>query len=303
MNTSLNFAQRVSPDQLLTIGALAERTGLSPATLRMWEQRHGFPTPQRLESGHRRYLESDVAAVERVARRRDAGMRLDVAIADAIAEGIAEPEEASLSVYAELRRTHPHLPVQRLHKRTLLALTWAIEDEFCAKAERALIFGAFQRERYYLAARARWQELALVSRSSFAFAQFPDLDRPRVDASGAAQGPVLVPLPPEEPMAREWALICDSVDLPAALTAWELPGQVGVPDRERVFESMLTVDPDAVRDAARTCARVAHRAGAESAAPALHDLADQPRPGVADLASVSAMLGRVLSYVDRYGAA
>ena len=43
----------------LTIGELAERTGLSPTTLRMWEQRHGFPTPVRLPSGHRRYEESD----------------------------------------------------------------------------------------------------------------------------------------------------------------------------------------------------------------------------------------------------
>ena len=301
MNTLLNFAQGVSADQLLTIGTLAERTGLSPATLRMWEQRHGFPTPQRLESGHRRYLESDVDAVERVLRRREAGVRLDMAIAEAMADRDLAP--GAQSVYAELRRKHPHLPVQRLHKRTLLALTWAIEDEFCAKAERAILFGAFQRERYFEAARDRWQELAVVSHSAFAFADFPDLDRPQFGGSGARPGPVLVPLPATEPMAREWAVICDSVELPAALTAWELPGQTGVPDRERVFESMLTVDPDAVRDAARTCARVAHRAGAEQAAPALHALADQPRSGVADLASVSAMLSRVLTYVDRFGTA
>ena len=206
-------------------------------------------------------------------------------------------------MYAELRRKHPHLPVQRLHKRTLLALSWAIEDEFCAKAEQAIVFGAFQQERYYAAAQARWAELALVSRSAFAFAEFPELDRPQVVGSGSRPGPVLVPLPPEEPMAREWAVVCDSVDLPAALTAWELPGQRGVPDRERVFESMITVEPDAVRDAARVCAGVAARAGAAEATPALYDLADQPGPATADLGAVSAMLGRVLSYVDRFGAA
>ena len=94
-----------------------------------------------------------------------------------------------------------------------------------------------------------------------------------------------------------------SVDLPVALTAWELPGQLEVPDRERVFESMLTVDPDAVRTAARVCANVANRAGAAEAAPALYALADQPGPESADLAAVSAMLGRVLTYVDRFGAA
>ncbi len=298
MNTELISAQGVRLDRLLTIGTLAERTGLSPATLRMWEQRHGFPRPQRLESGHRRYLEADVEAVTRVVRRRDAGVRLDVAIADALAQ--AAP--GSPSVYAELRRKHPHLQVQRLHKRTLLALSWAIEDEFCAKSERATLFGAFQQERYYLAAQARWRELALVSRSAFVFAEFADLTHPRTAGSGPRPGPVLVPLPPEEPMAREWAVICDSVELPAALTAWELPGQLDIPDRERVFETMLTVDPAAVRDAARVCARVAQRAGAAEATPALYDLADQPGPEAADLASVSAMLGRVLAYVDRFGA-
>ena len=295
----LNSAPQPQADQLLTIGSFAERTGLSPATLRMWEQRHGFPVPRRLESGHRRYLEADVAAVSQVVHRRDAGVRLDVAIADALAQAAPGPP----SVYAELRRTHPHLLVQRLRKRTLLAVSWAIEDEFCAKAERASLFGAFQHERFYEAARARWRELAAVSRSAFVFAEFAHIDRPQVAEPGDRPGPVLVPLPHEEPMAREWAVICDSVDLPVALTAWELPGQLEVPDRERVFESMLTVDPDAVRTAARVCANVANRAGAAEAAPALYALADQPGPESADLAAVSAMLGRVLTYVDRFGAA
>ncbi len=295
MNAVLRSAQGVEPDRLITIGALAERTGLSPATLRMWEHRHGFPSPYRLESGHRRYVESDVEAVEQVVRRRDAGVRLDVAIADAT----ATPAPEGRSVYAELRRKHPHVPVQRLAKRTLLALTWAIEDEFCAKAERALIFGGFQKERYYAAARPRWRELAVVARAAFAFAEFPDLHEPTIDGSASRPGPMLVPLPPAEPMAREWAVVCDSLELPAALTAWELPGQGEVPDRERVFESMLTVEPGAVRDAARTCARVAQRAGAAGATPALRDLTDRPSAGAVDPTSVSAILGRVLSYVDR----
>ncbi|MEP9363256.1 DICT sensory domain-containing protein [Nocardioides sp. CN2-186] len=299
MNTESTFAQEVGADPLLTIGALAERTGLSPATLRMWEQRHGFPRPQRLDSGHRRYLEADVDAVAHVVRRRDAGVRLDVAIADALAQ--AAP--GLPSVYAELRRKHPHLPVQRLHKRTLLALSWAIEDEFCAKAEQAILFGAFQQDRYFAAAQARWNELALVSRSAFAFAEFPDLDGAQVVGTDSRPGPVLVPLPPSEPLAREWAVVCDSGELPAALTAWELPGQHDVPDRERLFESILTVDPVAVRDAARVCATVAVRAGAGDATPALYDLADRPRPATADLGAVSAMLGRVLTYVDQFGAA
>ena len=45
--------------QPLTISDLAQRTGVSAATLRAWETRHGFPTPTRRESGHRRYDERD----------------------------------------------------------------------------------------------------------------------------------------------------------------------------------------------------------------------------------------------------
>src|SRR6476659_2680948 len=68
----------------LTIGDLSERTGVATATLRMWESRHGFPRPQRLESGHRRYAETDVGLVRQVLRGRDAGARLEVAIAGVV---------------------------------------------------------------------------------------------------------------------------------------------------------------------------------------------------------------------------
>ena len=52
------------PAATLTIGDLAARTGLTTATLRMWESRHGFPVPTRLDSGHRRYDEHDVGQVQ-----------------------------------------------------------------------------------------------------------------------------------------------------------------------------------------------------------------------------------------------
>ena len=53
----------------LAIGELVERTGVSEGTLRMWERRHGFPVPERLSSGHRRYSESDVELVNSVLRK------------------------------------------------------------------------------------------------------------------------------------------------------------------------------------------------------------------------------------------
>jgi DICT domain-containing protein len=292
MTTTPTPAQGVDDDSTLTIGDLSRRTGVSPATLRMWESRHGFPVPVRLESGHRRYGEGHVAAVDHVVRRRDAGVRLDVAIAEAMAA--AEP--SSPSVFAELRKRHPHLPAQRLRKSTLLALSWAIEDEFCARAERAHLFGGFQRERYFRSSRERWTELSRVAASTMVFAEVPGpgaiASSPRLD---------LVALAPEDPMRREWFVVCESRDLPVALTAWELPGQGDVPDRERVFESLWTIEAGAVRDAARVCARVAQEHGVGSASPLLYELADEPSTGFADLRSVSTMFNRVVAYVDRFG--
>src|SRR3954462_15159498 len=104
----------------LTIGDLAQRTGVAPATLRMWESRHGFPRPSRRDSGHRRYDQRDVELVTQVLRRRDSGMRLEVAIAGAaLAEAATGTPRGAPSVYAAMRRLHPILQPQRLKKSTL----------------------------------------------------------------------------------------------------------------------------------------------------------------------------------------
>lgn len=277
----------------LTIGELAQRTGVSATTLRMWEQRHGFPIPQRLPSGHRRYLESDVELVTQVVEHQEAGVRLDVAISRSIDAALRRAEPAAPSVYAELRRRHPGLAPQRLRKSTLLALSWAIEDEIGATAERAHLFGAFQQDRFFAQADERWGELARVAASAFVFADF--------DEEPGTGRPVRVPLPDDAPLRREWAVVCDAARLPVALTAWELPGQAAVPDRDRMFECVWTLDPVAVRDAARVCAGVAYDAGATQAGPVVRALAEAPQPGRDDLASVTAMFNRVVAYVDRFG--
>ncbi len=271
----------------LTIGDLARLTGLTPPVIRMWETRHGFPVPHRLASGHRRYAESDVDLIRGVLRRRDAGIRLDVAIAEAAQ---SRPPETP-SVFAELRRRHPHLATHRLRKSTLLALSWAIEDECCARAQRAVIFGGFQQEQYYRRAVPRWNELARVARSTMAMAAF-DSEPDESERS------IRVHLGPDEPMRREWAVICDAPDLPAVLTAWELPGQSTVPDRQRLFEAMWTIEPRAVRDAARVCAQVALDAGVAEARPLLYELADDPAAGLTDPAATTTLFNRVVAYID-----
>lgn len=238
----------------LTIGDLARRTGVTPATLRMWESRHGFPRPRRRDSGHRRYDEHDVELVTQVLRRRDSGMRLE--------------------------------------KSTLLALSWAIEDECCSRAEQPMIFGGFQKEHHYRAAEERWTELARIARSTMVFAAFSHEPDPVARTT-------MVDLPDEAPMRREWAVVCDAPDYPAMLTAWELPGQSTVADRLRLFEAIWTVEPGAVRDAARACAQAAQQLGHPEGTPLLYELADNPAPPPIALQQAASLLNRVVAYVDR----
>ncbi len=284
-------SQTVAPASL-TIGDLAERTGLKPATLRMWETRHGFPRAERRDSGHRRYVESDVELVRQVIRRRDSGARLEIAIAEAalIQAAVADPPGPP-TVYAVIRAHYPALQPQRLKKATLIALSWAIEDECCARAESPIIFGSFQHERYFRASEERWTELARIARSTIVFANF-------ASSTESAAGTSLVHLPVDAPIRREWAVVCDAPDYPALLTAWELPGQSTVPDRQRLFEAIWTVEPAAVRLAARTCAQVALHLGHAAAAPLLYELAGNPPAPPVELQRAMTLLNRVVAYVD-----
>lgn len=272
-----------APTQDLSIGDLADRTGVSTSVLRAWETRHGFPVAHRLPSGHRRYAAETVAEVEQVVRRQQAGVRLDVAIAEV--RGGGGPEAPS--VFATLRDRHPHLERPQLRKSTLLALSHAIEDEFCARASAPVLFGAFQTEERYRVSADRWAELARTARAAVVLADFTE--------SGGS--PVRVPLDPAAPMRREWAVVCFHAELTACLSAWELPGQRGVRDRDRRFEAIWTVEPGAVRDAAQVCARVTRASGVE--VPGLDEALEAPPVGAPGVRSVTALFSRAIGYVDR----
>jgi DICT domain-containing protein len=273
----------------LSIGEISRMTGVSVATLRTWELRHGFPVPHRLPSGHRRYDASVVEAVLTVLRQRETGVRLETAIAEA-----QQPHGRSApSVFAEVRRGSPQLEMHRLHKRTLHAISRAIEDEFCARAEQAVLFGGFQHERFYAPVRERWADLAGTARAAFVVADFARTDV----VAGPAVG---VRLSAESPLRREWFVVCDSPTLSALLTGWELPGQTGRPDGEREFEAVWTVDPRAVRSASRVCAATSLALGAPGAELVVRQLAE-PAPPAPDAAAVTRLFNRIVAYIDRPG--
>lgn len=270
-------------EALLAIGELAERTGVSAATLRVWEQRHGFPTAERLPSGHRRYRVDDVELVRRVVSLRDGGLRLD----EAVARARASEDVPHVSVFAALREANPALPVHRLSKNTLIAMSWAIEDEFMARAVRPRLFGTFQHERFYRTAKPRWRDLARRATATTVMADFAESD-PVPQHEGRLRH---VGLAPDSPLHREWAVVCISDDLPVVLTAWELPGQEGVRDRLREYEAVWSLRPSDVGVAGRVCAAAA----GEQAPPT----PQRRTPSTGDAEAAAALFARAVAYLDR----
>jgi DICT domain-containing protein len=279
----------MSPRNSMSIGDLALRTGVPPATLRSWEARFGFPQPIRLAGGHRRYAEEDVTRVLEVLRHKESGFALEAAVRLASTE-----PRGPRSVYAELRRRHAELTPQLLSKSSLVALSHAIEDECCARAETPVLFGAFQRDAFLKESYARWVELARTARTTVVFADLPNPAAPRPAM------PIEVAIPHEAPLNREWIVVCDAPDLPACLAAVERPGQPQDRDSRRRFEAVWTVDPSAVRHASRMAAALADMYRPEWRIVELGVMDDEPPAASADLRRASALLHRMMGYLDAH---
>ncbi len=273
----------------LSIGELARRTNVPVPTLRSWESRYGFPSPHRAAGGHRRYSRGDADLIEAVIRLRSSGISLPAAISQAT----SAMAEAEPSVFAGLRRRNPELIPQVMRKTTLLALTRAVEDECCARAEQPVLFAGFQQENFYRRSERRWKELARTSRLSVVFADFSGPDRRLRTGT-----PVRVPLPADAPARREWTLVCDSPAYSACVSGWEFPGQPDSGDAGRRFEVVWSVDPQVVRSAATICAQLA-RSAHPGLGPLLGALpSDPPPPASADLRRAAGLLNRMTGYLE-----
>lgn len=68
------------------IGVAARRTGIPEETLRAWERRYGFPSPQRRSGGSRLYSEADIVKLQLLGRALVAGFRPGDVIHLAVAE-------------------------------------------------------------------------------------------------------------------------------------------------------------------------------------------------------------------------
>jgi DICT domain-containing protein len=269
----------------LSTAQLSARTGLPAGTLRMWESRHGFPSPARLPGGHRRYSQRDAEAVLEVLRLREQGLSLPAAIDRARRQD--QPSERS--VFAGLRRRRPDLAATVSEKRLLVAMSHAIEDECLAHAGRGLVFGSFQRQEYFHAAEPRWRELARTARLAVAVADFPQMVEPQL---AAAQ----VPLQVHHPMVREWTVIVDSPGAHACLTAWEHPGDGHLADHARRFEVIWSFEREIVRAASEVATELLNDLAPEIAARVPDAIADGS--GSDGLRFGSALAHRMVEYVS-----
>lgn len=225
--------------------------------------------------------------MERILRQRAAGMNMEAAVARA-GPGAGQRYP---SVFAMLRERHPEIAPQRLSKATLLALTHAVEDDYLARAEKAVLFGFFQQERFYRAARSRWRELALDADFACVVADF-------ADDGEEDESPLRVGLSEDSPMRREWVLLCDSPGLGACVAGWERPGQDGSRDNEREYEVVWTMDATVVRDVARACVENIEVLSPSSRQVLEERLADQPAQPSADLRRANDLFRRLLDYID-----
>ncbi len=257
----------------------------------MWEQRYGFPKPQRSSNGYRSYSAEDVEALRRVQAYRHRGLSIASAIERAIEDGSLSDRP---SLYAAVASSGRDVRPQILRKSTLMALSRAIEHETLASAAAPVLVGAFQHESFYRAVEPRYRQLAKQADAAVVFADFEAERSPK-------GGPVEIPLAPEDALGNEWAVVVDAPGYCACLLAWEQhgvtePGDDG--DLDRRFEAIWTLDPLATRRAAQAAARLVSHTDPTLGAELDQLLLERPI-AVNDAApALTALTNRVVAYLE-----
>jgi DICT domain-containing protein len=275
----------------IAIKDVAERTGIAAGTIRMWEQRYGFPVPGRTPAGYRRYSEEDVEALRRVAALRHRGLSVSAAIERAQETG--DPSDHP-SIFAAVAATDSGATPQVLRKSTLIALSRAIEHETLARAAAPVVFGAFQREPFYRHVERRYRRLAVQADAAAVFADFPAVRHP-------VGGPAEIPIAREDALGNEWAVVIDAPGYAACLLAWEQPGASDpgdADDRDRCFEAIWTLDPATTRRAAQVAARLVARADPAFGARLEDLLADRPLALEHPAPALTALTNRLVAYLE-----
>jgi DICT domain-containing protein len=274
----------------LAIKEVAERTGLAAGTIRMWEQRYGAPIPSRTASGYRMYGEEDVDLLRRAVAFRERGLSVPAALDRA--RSFRSPTDRP-SIFGAIASGEAATRPQILRKRTLLAISRAIEDEALARAAGPVVFAAFQTERNYRTVQHRYERIAHNADATVVFADF---EAPRVMDGMPSE----VPVSRRDALGNEWAVVIDAPGYAACLLAWEQPRrpEAQVADRDRLFETMWTLDPRIVREAAQVSCSLAARSCPELAERVEALLADRPLAVEAPTPALTALTNRLVAYME-----
>jgi DICT domain-containing protein len=269
----------------LAIKDLSEQTGVAAGTIRMWEQRYGFPEPTRTAGGYRVYTEDDVVALKRVVAYRSRGLSVPAALEHARSlEGTTDRP----SIFAALASGNAPVRPQKLRRQTLIALSRAIEEEAMARAAGPVVIGAFQAERNYRHVEHRYRRLARVADAVGVFASFAEVSH------GGEDEPAEIPIGPSDALGHEWAVIVDAPGYAACLVGWETPKRGG----DRIFEAVWTMDAPVVRRAVQVGATLAARTAPEWSERVLALLADRPLAVETPAPGLTALTNRMIGYLD-----
>ncbi len=270
----------------LAIREVAEQTGLAAGTIRMWEQRYGFPEPERTPAGYRVYGPEDVEVLRRVVALRRDGISVGAALrrARAARQGTDRP-----SIFGAV----PHAGrTRRLRKETLIGLSRAIEDQALASAAAPIVLGAFQREKSYRQVEHRYERLWHMADLTAVFADFPEATSPEA-------GPMEIPIDSQTTMGHEWAVVIDAPGLSVCLLAWEPPVAVAPEnDLDRRFEAFWTLDPTVVRQATQAGAAVARDKAPELADEMDELLASRPVGAESSIGALEELTQRMVGYLE-----
>ena len=275
----------------LAIKDVAERTGLAAGTIRMWEQRYGLPEPARADSGYRVYSQEDVELLRRAVSLRARGLSVPAALERA--RSLSAPTDRP-SLYGAIAAGDSPIAPQVLRKRSLIAISHAIEDEALARAAGPVVFAAFQKQRFYDAERHRYRRLAERADAAVVFADFPA-------ARIADDGPAEIPIAPDAALGNEWAVIVDAPGYAACMLGWERP-RSAAEEREPESEAALRDRLDA--RSRRRAARVAGGVRADPARRARARRADRAHAGGPSArdrvsgAGLSALANRMVAYLE-----
>ena len=273
----------------MSIGAVAAQTGVSAPVLRSWEQRHRFPTATRTPSGHRRYTAQDVDDIIQVLRERDSGLSLDAAIESTRHRRASRPAR---SLYADLRAASPHLTPHLLSKRPMLAISRAIEDGFCARAERPLLIGCFQRPDLYQRSADDGNHSPPLPPPPSSSPTSPLIARRHHDRSSSASTPT-------RPSGVNGRSSATRPEAAACLVGWEHNRHHSTTDNDRTFEAIWTAEPAIVRQASRIALDLITRQAPQLAVLSAHLVPLETFEPNTVLRRATDLTNRVIAYLDR----